>query len=321
MFVLGIQGSPRKKGNTRLLLASFLEEAERLGCEVERLEVAEKNIHGCTGCGYCENEGYCIIEDDMTAVYPLLWQSDLIVLATPIFFYSAPAQAKALIDRSQALWSRKYVQQLKDPGRRWRLGYMLALGATKGENLFTGMSLTAKYFFDAVGANYKGKLTFRQIEKAGEIKDHASAFQQAKEHASLLIEPLRGRKKLLFACGENRCRSQMAAAFAQQLGGDRIEAKSAGNTPAEAVDDVMIKVMEEKGLDLAFRTPKAFDAVIESWTPDLVISMGCDVVCPVFPGAKTADWGLPDPAGKPIGFMRTVRDDIEAKVAELVRTI
>ena len=321
MLVLGIQGSPRKKGNTHLLLGSFLEEARRLDCRVELIEVADKNIHGCTGCGSCEETGKCVIDDDMQKVYPLLWEADVIVLATPMFFYSAPAQAKALIDRSQALWSRKYVRHLKDPGRPWRSGYLLALGATKGENLFVGMSLTAKYLFDAVGAADKGSLTFRKIEAAGEVKDHPTALVDAANRAALLIEPLRHRKKVLFVCRENRCRSQMAAAFAQQLYGDKLEVKCAGNEPAEEINEVMVAVMEEKGIDMAYRKPRSFDSVVASWSPDVVVSMGCDVVCPVFPEADIADWGLPDPAGSSVDFMRKIRDDIQVKVKDFFKTI
>ena len=122
MMILGFQGSPRKKGNTNYLLAAFMDEAENLGAQTRIVEVSKKNIVPCIGCGYCEKKGYCITQDDdMTnEIYPLLREADVVVLATPIYFYNVPAQLKAPIDRSQTLWSRKYKLNLTDPARHYR---------------------------------------------------------------------------------------------------------------------------------------------------------------------------------------------------------
>ena len=123
MFILGLQGSPRVKGNTAILLASFLKEAERLGALTQHLDVAKKDITACQECGVCEEKGFCPIDDKMQEIYPLLRRADIIVMATPIFFYGATAQLKALIDRSQALWSRRYIHKIEDPGVKWRRGF------------------------------------------------------------------------------------------------------------------------------------------------------------------------------------------------------
>jgi arsenate reductase len=189
------------------------------------------------------------------------------------------------------------------------------LGATRGKNLFDGVKLTAKYFFDAVGATFEGSLTYRQIEAQGDVARHPTALSDAKEKARTLVTPLLKRKKVLFACTENACRSQMASAFAQSLGGDRIEAESAGSTPAEEVNPVMEEVMAEKGIDMAFRKPKSLEeAGRRLGTPDLIITMGCEEACPLFPGVSSQEWDLPDPSGESIAFMRQVRDDIEGRV-------
>jgi arsenate reductase (thioredoxin) len=318
MFILGLQGSPRVKGNTGILLSTFLAEAERLGARTEYLDVAKRNISPCQECGTCEQKGFCPIDDDMQEVYPLLRQADLIVIATPIFFYGVTAQLKALIDRSQALWSRRYVLGLTDPGREWRRGFLLAVGATKGKNLFEGVNLTAKYFFDAVGANFDGGLTYKHIEGPGDITKHPTALEDAKERAGALVGPFLDRKKILFVCNENACRSQMASAFAQRHAGDRIEAVSAGSAPAEAINPLMIEVMGENGIDMAFRKPESIEAVAIHGKPDLIISMGCGDACPLFPGVPNEEWDLEDPAGKPISLMREIRDDIERRVIELI---
>ena len=156
MLVLGLHGSPRKKGNSHYLLETFLSECDRAGAQTRMIAVPQLNIKPCIGCGFCEKKGFCVTDDDemATEVYALLRQADIIVLATPIYFYNATSQLKAVIDRSQAFWSRKYIFKLADPGYRTRGGFLLSVGATKGANLFDGLKLTARYFFDAVNADF-----------------------------------------------------------------------------------------------------------------------------------------------------------------------
>ena len=318
MFVLGLQGSPRKKGNTSILLSTFLTQAEKLGANTGYLDVPEKNITPCIECGTCGRKGFCPIEDDMQEIYPQLRRADIIVMATPVFFYGPTAQMKALIDRSQALWARRYAHKLMDPLSKWRKGLLLALGATKGQNLFEGLNLTAKYFFDALGAGFDGILGYRQIERPGEIKKHPTALTEAKEKAVAMVSPLMKRKRILFVCTENACRSQMASAFAQHLAGDGIEAESAGSVPAQKVNPVMMEVMAEKGIDMAYRKPKSIEDVAARRKPDQIFSMGCGDICPLFPDASNEIWNLENPAGKSIDFMRRIRDEIEERVKKLV---
>jgi protein-tyrosine-phosphatase/multimeric flavodoxin WrbA len=279
------------------------------------------NITPCQECGTCEKKGFCPIDDDMQEVYPLLRQADIIVMATPIFFYGATAQLKALIDRSQALWSRRYVFKLTDPGMKWRRGFLLAVGATKGKNLFEGVELTAKYFFDAVGATSEGSLTYKHIEASGDIENHPTALADAKEKAATIVAPFLKRKKILFVCTENACRSQMASAFAQFHAGNRIEAISAGSAPAAEVNPLMKEVMMEKGIDMAFRKPRSLDDIAGLGAPDLIVSMGCQDACPLFPGVRNTEWDLEDPAEKPIDFMRQTRDEIESRVFKLIEKL
>ena len=80
----------------------------------------------------------------------------------------------------------------------------------------------------------------------------------------------------------------------------------------------MEEVMREKGVDMAFRKPKSIEEAARYKEPDLIVAMGCGDVCPMFPGVKTVEWDLPDPAGKPIDFMRALRDDIEKRVNTLI---
>ena len=190
MFVVGLQGSPRKKGNTDYLLSRFLEQAASFGAEPVNVPVAAKNILPCIGCTSCMKTGQCVIQtDDMfNEMYALLQKADVIVAATPVFFYGPSAQLKALIDRSQALWARKYALKMDDPLAGTRRGFVLSVGATGGQQLFDAIRLIARYFFDAAGARYGGDLTFRKVDSAGDLQKVEGHLEKIEASARALFE-------------------------------------------------------------------------------------------------------------------------------------
>jgi arsenate reductase len=320
VFVLGLMGSPRTQGNTDLLLDAFLEGAHTKGAEVLKVDVPSKHITPCQGCRFCEKQGFCRLQnDDMGEMNYLLRRADIVALATPIFFYGPTSQIKALIDRSQALWARRYIMKLIDPKAPFRRGFLLAVGATKGKELFNGTSLVAKYFYDAVGAHYEGFLGFRQVDAPGAIARHPTALADARKKGEELAGRLIGRKRALFLCRENACRSQMAEAFLQYNGGELFDAQSAGDQPAPKVNPQAVEAMAERGIDLAFRRPKGMEAINNEALPfDLVVQMGCEQSCPVTPTGRVENWELEDPAGRPLEFMRTIRDEIEKRVKLII---
>ena len=124
--------------------------------------------------------------------------------------------------------------------------------------------------------------------------------------------------KLLFVCGENACRSQMAEAFARHHGGGRVEAYSAGSKPRGSVDETATVVMREKGVPLSGHTSKGL-SVLPSVEWDALITMGCGDACPTLPAKRRIDWNIPDPARQPIEFYRRVRDTIDAAVTQLLQ--
>jgi multimeric flavodoxin WrbA len=191
--VLGIFGSPRRGGNTEILLEEALKGAEKEGANIERLYLGDFTITPCKECHGCDDTGKCILLDDMEKIYPKLLEADVVILASPIFFYGVTAWAKALIDRSQALWARKYL--LKDPslgkeGKK-RKGFFISVGATKGPKVFDGAILTVKYFFDVLNAEYTGELVFRGVEAKGDISKHPEALQRAVEAGRKLVSDLK----------------------------------------------------------------------------------------------------------------------------------
>ena len=123
--------------------------------------------------------------------------------------------------------------------------------------------------------------------------------------------------EVLFVCVHNAGRSQMAAALLERHASGRVRVRSAGSEPADAVNPVAVEAMREVGIDLAAATPKRLgdDAVRAA---DVVVTMGCGDACPVYPGKRYEDWELEDPAGKDLATVRRIRDEIDARVRDLV---
>ena len=122
---------------------------------------------------------------------------------------------------------------------------------------------------------------------------------------------------VLFVCVHNAGRSQMAAALLTELSGGRVEVRSAGTAPADALNPVAVAAMAELGIDITAAAPKVLTAdTVQS--SDVVITMGCGDTCPYFPGVSYRDWKLDDPTGQPIEAVRAIRDAIAERVRELV---
>jgi len=124
--------------------------------------------------------------------------------------------------------------------------------------------------------------------------------------------------KVIFACVHNAGRSQMAAAFFNQLADrTRAEAVSAGTQPGQQIHPLVVEVMNEAGLDLSSQKPKLLtDALARD--ASLLVTMGCGDACPYVPGLAMMDWPLPDPKDQPIDSVRRIRDDVRDRVAALV---
>jgi protein-tyrosine-phosphatase len=127
------------------------------------------------------------------------------------------------------------------------------------------------------------------------------------------------KKRVLFVCVENSNRSQMAEAFARLIGGDRVEALSAGSKPSGVLNPKAIRFMGELGYDLAAHRSKSLDEVTGDF--DAVVTMGCGDSCPWVPARVREDWALPDPKHMDDAGYRAVRDDIARRVRALLETL
>ena len=179
MKVFGIMGSPRRQGNTELLLDKAMEGAVEAGAEGEKVLVSNLKISPCLEIYACLKDGNCAIKDDMQLLYKKFLEADHVIFASPIFFYGVTSQAKAIVDRCQALWIRRYVLDMGGEDERERRGVFISVGATRGKKLFDGAVLTVKYFFDAVGVKYSGDLLVRGIDNKGQIEENPAALENA----------------------------------------------------------------------------------------------------------------------------------------------
>jgi multimeric flavodoxin WrbA len=181
MKVLGIYGSPRKGGNTDTLLDEALRGAAEAGAEVSSVHCCDLDMIGCIECGGCDDTGECILDDEMNEVYPKLLEADVIILASPIFFYGITSYAKAFIDRCQALWCKRMMEKAPEQRRTYDggRGYLISVGATKGKQLFDGAELVAKYFFDALDMSYEGGVLLKGLESKGQVAGNSDMVRQA----------------------------------------------------------------------------------------------------------------------------------------------
>ena len=184
--IVAIYGSPRQGGNTDTLLDKVIEGVLPVTGSLEKFYARSLRISGCAACGSCNDTGICIIDDDMQRLYPYIEEADLLFIASPVYFYGVSAQLKLIIDRSQAIWAKCSLSTYKNKDKsernekNERAGYLIAAGATKGDKLFFGMELTAKYFYDALGMKYGGGLLFRGLEGKSDISAKPDFMEKAR---------------------------------------------------------------------------------------------------------------------------------------------
>lgn len=189
MHTLVFLGSPRKKGNSDILSQAVIMGIEDSGGKVDTIRLSKLNINPCVGCGSCEKNGSCVIDDDMQPLYSQIDAADCIIIASPIYFYGVTAQAKLFIDRTQALWSRKYVLKKKPAykGNLKRFGVFISVAATSGKRIFDGAALTAQYCFDAIDINYGGKVVVPGIDSKGAMAEAEMELERARKFGQKLV--------------------------------------------------------------------------------------------------------------------------------------
>ena len=173
---------PRRGGNTDRLLNEAVAGAAGKGALVKQVILADLEIAPCQNCGGCvQTGGRCVIEDEMQAIHQELREYDRFILASPVFFMGVTAQAKAMIDRCQALWVLKYV--MKQPvGLNTdlpRKGAFLSVGGKNYGDLFQGSVSTVKSWYKVLDAEYTAQLLVPGIDDYNAISNHPTALKDA----------------------------------------------------------------------------------------------------------------------------------------------
>lgn len=179
--ILAFYGSPRRKGNTSLLLQRAVQGAREAGAEVEEIILRDKKMSPCLEIYGCRETGRCVIRDDFQEITDKILAARGIMLASPIFFYTVSAHTKILMDRCQSLWVKKYWLEKTPFGDKHfsRKGLFISVGATKGKKLFEGPLLTVRYFFDALDAELWKSLLYRGLDFEGDVMEHPEYLEEA----------------------------------------------------------------------------------------------------------------------------------------------
>lgn len=189
MKITAFLGSPRKNGNTELLLKEAVRGAELSGSEVRIFNLNAMNIKPCQNCGGCEETGNCIVDDEMSDIYREIRSSDRFILSSPIFFSGLSAQTKLMIDRCQCIWCEKYLLKKPIQGEYSRKGLLLLVGGMKKEAGAECSAETAKAFFRTINVKEHKVLSFLGIDSKGAILRHHTALKDALEAGKELGKP------------------------------------------------------------------------------------------------------------------------------------
>jgi len=191
--ILAIYGSPRRKGNTSLLLKNAVKGAIEVGAEVEEMILRDLKISPCLEIYGCKETGRCVIQDDFQQVYDKLLSCQGLMLASPIFFYTVSAHTKILMDRCQSLWAKKYWLEKPPIEKRkaTRKGLFISVGATKGKRLFEGTLLSIRYFFDVLDTELWRSLLYRSLDLERDILGHPEYLLEAHRSGKELVQAIK----------------------------------------------------------------------------------------------------------------------------------
>ena len=190
--ILAIYGSPRRQGNTSLLLQKAVAGAREAGFQVDELILRDLKMSPCLEIYGCKKTGRCVIQDAFQDVYDRLLSCEAVMLASPIFFYTVSSHTKILMDRCQSLWVKKYWIDKKAFGSESlrKKGLFISVGATRGKKLFHGVLLTVRYFFDTFDTALWRSLLYRGFDLEGDILKHPEFLEEAYDAGKALAHSL-----------------------------------------------------------------------------------------------------------------------------------
>ncbi len=184
MEIITFAASPRKGGNTEILLDEVIVGLRQAGVKVKKFRTHELEISPCKGCGKCDTLGRCVIEDSFQELYDLLIECDGMVFSSPLYFMNVPSGGKALIDRCQVFWTAQERLKIDLFGSRKRLGLLISCsGKSFGYGkipVFRGIEDTLTSVFKTLGMEMMESLLFTRIDSKGAIARVPSALETAR---------------------------------------------------------------------------------------------------------------------------------------------
>ncbi|MCX6348834.1 MAG: flavodoxin family protein [Candidatus Aureabacteria bacterium] len=180
MNILAVMASPRRRGNSEALLDEFLIGVAKAGGSSEKVVLVDLRISPCREDHHCLKTGECSLTDDAGDLFRKMLAAEKIVLASPVFFYALPAQLKALVDRAELYWNRKYVLKQSIPGPA-RQAFVIMVGATEGGKTFEGSLLTLRHFFLSLNGSIHGSLLYPGIEKPEDLTRRPQILADVRE--------------------------------------------------------------------------------------------------------------------------------------------
>lgn len=190
--IVAVYGSPRRKGNTAVLLKKAVKGARESGAQVEEIVLRDLKMSPCLEIFGCTKSGECKLKDDFQKARDQILASHGLILATPVFFYTVSAHTKILMDRFQSLWVKKYWidKTPRNHPKVMRKALLISVGATKGKKLFDGILLSMRYFFDTIDMELWKPLLYRGLDFKGDVlkfPDYLEeAYEVGKEYVTVL---------------------------------------------------------------------------------------------------------------------------------------
>ncbi len=180
--VMGILGSPLSEGNTAKLLDRALKGAEDAGCTVEKIEVANLDFEACMEMFFCKEHDTCIMDDDMQKLYPKFKEMDCLIIATPVMTMGIPGKLKSMIDRFQVFFMAKYMRKepfISKERRKERKGLFICISGMKIPEVFVGVKLTVRAFFDIIDCQYTDELLINDMDTIRDVAAHPDLLEAA----------------------------------------------------------------------------------------------------------------------------------------------
>ena len=174
--ITAIFSSPRENSFSASIAGDFLSAFQTLSeININKIYVAKSNVSACIDCGICRCEYKCSIQDDMQHIIELIIDSDLVLIASPVYFSGVPAQLKMLIDRTQMLWMKKQREEITISPK---IGVLCCVAGSNYKSVFTGTFITVKHFFNTVSASFdeSESLLFENADSFADIPKHISEY-------------------------------------------------------------------------------------------------------------------------------------------------